>query len=699
MPEEASSASERPQQAMPCSMAILKCVLVALLVALVAEFFLFNFRFWESVPYQPITYTSSDTELLEGDRVGTSVEFSGLNDRVFNIHIEPNSLGAHEPWKVRKIQVAATDSGHSDYFSLPETELVSGIPESEFIRVHLTGTTDRIRVTVFDNEDASALENLSITVNAHRPMLFRFWRMGLIFAITLLVLAFRPKSMLYAASFDMSITWQKALSAGMIIVCTATILIVGRLFSTPKYGTETNHTNLQYNYIAESLLEGHTWLNIEPPSALREMENPYDTQQRRALLKESGEEEILDFAYYNGRYWCYFGVVPAILFYMPWIALTGTYLSTGNLVVALACLMPIVLFWFFAALFRRQRLSVSVGLYLLLSMMTTLASGVLYFAQIASLYSLPILCAHLFGFAGLSCWLMSSDAEGGAPDRRWLVAGALSIALVMGCRPQLTVLVLFAFPIFWTQIKNGLFFSFSKDGVTNTACVILPFLAIGIPLMMYNHVRFGSPLDFGAQYNLTGFDMTNRGVDPERFLLGYWEYFFQPLTIGAKFPYVSMSAGHLGLLHDYQGQVINEPLLCGFFAYNLIGLFLLNLRSVRESLKEHGLWGLALVSVVCGLLIVSIDIQVVGMTLRYYADFALFLLLPIVLTIAAMLEKLEGEKTYKSVLSVVVCLALLCVATHLFTLLADGRYNNLMSTNPAAFYRIKYQLFPFLSIR
>ena len=39
------------------------------------------------------------------------------------------------------------------------------------------------------------------------------------------------------------------------------------------------------------------------------------------------------------------------------------------------------------------------------------------------------------------------------------IPGAVSIALVMGCRPQLAIAVLFAFPIFWRQIREGLFFT------------------------------------------------------------------------------------------------------------------------------------------------------------------------------------------------------------------------------------------------
>ena len=47
-------------------------------------------------------------------------------------------------------------------------------------------------------------------------------------------------------------------------------------------------------------------------------------------------------------------------------------------------------------------------------------------------------------------------------------------------------------------------------GIWNTLAVIVPFLLVGGVTMAYNYVRFDSFFDFGATYNLTGFDMVHR---------------------------------------------------------------------------------------------------------------------------------------------------------------------------------------------
>lgn len=49
---------------------------------------------------------------------------------------------------------------------------------------------------------------------------------------------------------------------------------------------------------------------------------------------------------------------------------------------------------------------------------------------------------------------------------------------------------------------------------------ILPYIIVAAGVMYYNAARFGSPFDFGANYNLTFNDMTLRGFRIDRFLYG-----------------------------------------------------------------------------------------------------------------------------------------------------------------------------------
>ena len=163
-------------------------------------------------------------------------------------------------------------------------------------------------------------------------------------------------------------------------------------------------------------------------------------------------------------------------------------------------------------------------------------SAIVYLVFYGTIYSLPIMMSLMLGIIGLSFWIAASDSK--KLNKIYLILGSLAIALIIGCRPQLAIILLFAFPIFWNDIKEKRFFS--VKGMANTLSVIVPFLIIGVGIMYYNYARFGSVMDFGANYNLTSNDMTHRGIVLARNWVGIFEYIFQPLNISSKFPFMQL---------------------------------------------------------------------------------------------------------------------------------------------------------------
>ena len=71
------------------------------------------------------------------------------------------------------------------------------------------------------------------------------------------------------------------------------------------------------------------------------------------------------------------------------------------------------------------------------------------------------------------------------------------------------------------------------------ALFALPFVLVAAGLMWYNAARFGSPFDFGANYNLTSNDMTKRGFSAARIGPAILYYLFAPNPMSATFPYLS----------------------------------------------------------------------------------------------------------------------------------------------------------------
>ena len=296
----------------------------------------------------------------------------------------------------------------------------------------------------------------------------------------------------------------------------------------------------------------------------------------------------------------------------------------------------------------------------------------------------------LFNLFGVTCWLNAS--KNGKLNKGYLLIGAISIALTIGTRPAHAIVVLLAFPIFWTEIKEKKFFS--RKGFANTLVVMVPFFVVGFGVMYYNFIRFGNVLDFGDEYMLNSYDMTHRGFILQRLWLGIFEYFFQPLSITPKFPYISAIAVWADMPTDYLGQIINEPFLGGYFALNSVGVFLVALATHKQDMKNKKVWSLALGGMLIGILIVMLGIQRVGFTLRYMSDFSLYISMSLVFCLFVVLEKGIRNSSDRLIWCAFVALAVSCVVVNVWALFADGRFGNLREAAPGVFYALKYMGFP-----
>ena len=210
--------------------------------------------------------------------------------------------------------------------------------------------------------------------------------------------------------------------------------------------------------------------------------------------------------------------------------------------------------------------------------------------------------------------------------------------------------------------------------------------------MVYNYIRFDSVLEFGAKYNLTGFDMSHRGWIFERLYLGIFEFLFQPFAINGKFPYVYTVAGMMSIPTDFLGQTINEPLTAGYFPFVPISIFLLGYIKNRD-IRKNRAFAIAIWSVCLAVVLIIIDIQVVGLTMRYLSDFSVFLLIPTVIIILDFVKDYENNKHsryYKILFCAIIVLSAITIFINNYALLASGRYNDTRYMEPRLYYNLKY---------
>ena len=665
----------------------LRTILLILIIPLIAEVFFFNFRFWESLFFKKVTdyNVTRDT---------SSVTISDINAPVKSVHIDCSNSGIDA--QVVHLQLLISDEANTD-LELSVTEVVSSVAESNYIRIYPDGNVREIKIAFDVNEVPDASE-INVALNETRPFCIHVFRALFIAVIVALILLFRPGSRVY----KMPLCGEDRNSIYILLALSALIGLWMIIVYAFNYDTtnfyRAGHVEAIYTYQAESILNGHVWLDFTPPRYLSEMANPYDFNARLEMARQTGESFKLDFAFFDGKYYSYYGIVPTLIFYIPYVALTGLHLNNSVPVLLMGVVFILFSFLLVFKLLKRYYPEISLGIYFLMVLAFAFGTGAFYCAQTPHVYSVAFISAIMFTVIALYFWITASDKhfeDSKLPlSKARLLIGAVAMGLAIGSRPVFGLYALLAFPLFYSEIKERLFFS--KKGIANTICVIAPLLVIGSAILYFNKIRFGSFFDFGNTYNLSEMDLQNRHPGIRRLWLGIFEYLFQPLKIGGKFPYAESIFDYQNHSTDYMGYMFFDPVYGGYFALCPICLCVLFIGKCRKALREMKMYWTCVISLVFAALLLFIDIEMTGITLRYQMDFGLPVALTAVLILTVLIRKAEKssyKNAFKFVLIALIVLTCITVCGNLIIMPADSKQWALVSTNPKLYYSIKYLVF------
>ena len=647
-----------------------KSILAILAVAFLLETFLFNLNYFTSAGYNSISLNDklnlqeTTDEQYKLTAVNHTLEFSNLNTEVHNIWL---NFDYRQPAQELTVKIQFTDDAHHTYFD--STEYTVGVPDvavstlsdqSEYINLNTAGLVDNLRIEITGENVSYPIKLSDIVLNAHHPFDFNTGRFLATAGILLLAFAFRPRSAIYRIHIVDEPRKSKAAIIATVVIevwLMATFLFMGSNLvgvATQGYnsGSWDGHSIVntfevggdnaqQYAELAKAMAHGQLYLEEEPPQWLQDMADPYDKGARDEAQKETGEPYLFDVAYHDGHYYVYFGVVPVVLFYLPFYLLTGANFPTA-IGVLIACVAFVLGCSALLDRFARYHFKrVSLGLYLLLQIPLVTCCGILYLLKFPTFYSLPIMLGLAFSVWGLYFWMRgrASAARSTGPEK-WYLAGSLCMALVVGCRPQLVVLSLLAFPLFWRAYitERRLF---TPRGAREFACLVAPSAVVAAGLMGYNYARFGSLTDFGANYNLTVNDMTKRGWNLGRLAPALFAYFLQPPCVTGVFPYVQPAPFDT----TYMGQTIKEVTFGGILACLPVLWVLpfakriLALRMRQRSTRT--IMGVIVVLLASGVIVALLDAQMAGILQRYFADFSFMFLAAVVLLAFIVNENLS----------------------------------------------------------
>jgi len=276
-----------------------------------------------------------------------------------------------------------------------------------------------------------------------------------------------------------------------------------------------------YNLLAHGLAGGHLYMDAPVDPGLL---SPNPEVRRRTPY-------LLDASLYRGHYYLYFGVVPAVLVFLPYSMLTGHDLpeNAGVLVLVAAG------FLFQLAAYRgaRRRYFPGIGRAADLACLLLLAFASGTPALLADYGFYQVAVAGAYACLSAAWWAGFRALHAECHPLRWLALASLGLGLAVGCRPNALCAAPAAFVLAVALERRG-----SRRGAL-AAVALLPAAAIGLLLAAYNYLRFGNPLEFGFHYQLSQL-VQGHGIlaRPSFFWPNLRWYYLRPPVLSPYFPYV-----------------------------------------------------------------------------------------------------------------------------------------------------------------
>jgi hypothetical protein len=280
-----------------------------------------------------------------------------------------------------------------------------------------------------------------------------------------------------------------------------------------------------YPLLGDAILHGQAALLEIPDPALARLDNPYDLRQREGLAY------LWDASYFDGKYYLYWGPVPALVFSAAGWITPGQ--PPDQLVVLLAGLglmgVLLSLLWKIRRRWYPRAPGLSLGLFIFAAVMNL---PVLFLLVRPHQYETSILSGLFFLFLGLlGLWNWMDSRRPG-----WLALAGTGWGLAVASRYNLAlsvgVFTAAALLLAWRARRAGR--PFGRSALALAAPLALCALGLGL----YNLARFGSPLQTGLAYQLTVAVPEAGYFSSGYFLPNLYRYMFYPYRPSGVFPVI-----------------------------------------------------------------------------------------------------------------------------------------------------------------
>ena len=654
----------------------------AILVILILELSIFNMNSYRLVfgDFEHLKYTVQNIKIEDGltqedgkyittKEITKKVEIDNINKEIGTIKL---NIDTNRPIEYK---IYYTDETSAEYRDLPSKTLVNEIENSESIPTYLSGTSKKILVELKIPANTTFKID-SIELNSNIEFNFNIVRVLLLFLGWFFLYAMKNFE-------EFNIPYTKKNKLQLLVIIYVTLLAIWLVYwitDTSLIKTEDKTNDYITPYMGQAVdmvLDGKVYLEQEPSKELMNLSNPYDN----TLRNTENVDYVWDMAYYNGKYYVYFGILPVLTVMAPYKFITGDYMELNTVVFIFATLTIIFIMKSIMLIFRRWFKDVPFK-FLILFFVAVISGGIImWICRRPITYEVAIISGYYLVIQGIFFILKTIEKQ--KVNYIYMCLACLSLALAVACRPNLLIASLLIVPvllkIFINNIKNR------ENILKNILVVAIPYGIVGISLMLYNYVRFDNIFEFGAQYQITVNDMRNLGNRIMTIPIGLMSYLFKVPTIISQFPFAQISYDTI----TFYGYYWSSAMAGGIFILSPICFALFLIPKIRNKINKELFFVIIMLSLV-GIIICILDIVLGGNSQRYAADYAWMFLFAGMMTIMAIYQIIKNEKIKHYIYKVTLVLVVFSGIINFLLGGIQSEDNYLKSYYPEQYYGIRY---------
>ncbi len=605
-------------------------------------------------------------------------QISDLNDGVCYVEVMPFDDAMFE--EVDKSGASKMINGAATCVA---GEIIHDIKESHYIYLKSYGNTHGLEILLYPSSDnVCGFRIYSISFNTSRPMDINPVRVLLVFLGLVIVYFSLINTILWKADCVVLKKWKLVVIA--FLFCLFSIATIFLALSNRNIVTDAVSP---YAELAQALCAGKMDVG-EAPVVIS------DNEGTPVFWHIDSDNVKLDYALFEGRYYVCFGMLPCIMFYVPYYLITGGNLPNSVPYVVLrimvAALVGLLLWIVIKKYYRKTPFA-----------MFTLMWG----AIIGGMY-LPVMLTTEVDhcdipiFSGVVLVLLGTIIVLGSEgdDKKikiWsILLCSICFAAVSLCRP---IMLLYGGAILGVIIKNR------YDQIKNikgrrllkaVMAIVVPFISFVAICMVYNVLRFGSPFDFGLSHIITIHPLKGSSIFlPYVIFRTVYDYFLKPPII--EFGYPSARFPAPSQINEAGCIITSSVFAGGILALNpFVGALLFQGR-YREKIKRRGLNSIIPTLLLVAILVMIIESLYTGsISTRYTLEFSPAILFSACLMLMEIQEDVLELNNDQIKRLVWICIAILLLisifwgAAQLFCY-SDGEMT-VITGNPKLWYGVMY---------